>query len=89
MRSACVSDSNAGQYLAGCAPILECGGSPPLFFEPQLQLHILSFPLSRSRSLRGEFTFPARNHNARDTIPENGYCSPPHIHELIDREKKK
>src|SRR5713226_4627810 len=37
----------------------------------------------------GKFAFPVGNHDASDAIAENGDGGSPHVHELIDREKKK
>src|SRR5712692_303967 len=43
--------------------------------------------LANSGRAAREFALPARNHDARDTIPENRDCSSSHIHQLIDRKK--
>jgi len=53
------------------------------------QKKIADIVLAGSGGVGGEFAFPARNHDAGDTIPENGDGSSSHVHELIDREKKK
>ena len=45
--------------------------------------------LTGSGGFGGEFTFPASNDHARDTITQNRHCSAAHVHELIDREEKK
>src|SRR5881409_336150 len=45
-----------------------------------------SATLAGTGGLCGEFTFPARNHHARDTIPEYSDRRSPHIHQLINRE---
>jgi len=51
------------------------------------QKKIADIVLAGSEGARGEFAFPSRNHDAGDTIPENGDGSAPHIHKLVNREK--
>ena len=53
------------------------------------QKKIADIILAGNAGVGGERAFPARNHDAGDTISENGDRSSPHIHELIDGEKKK
>jgi hypothetical protein len=53
------------------------------------QKKIVEIFLAGSGGAGGERAFPARNHDAGDTISENGDSSSPHIHKLVNREKKK
>src|SRR6267378_5122240 len=76
------------QHLFPSPPLLPHKLSNLHFVEPA-QLVRIVIALTGSFQLRGKFSFPARNHHARDAIPENSHCSSAHIHELIDREKKK
>jgi hypothetical protein len=53
------------------------------------QKKIADIVLSGSGGVGGESPFPARNHDTGDTISENGDRGSPHIHKLVDCEKKK